>query len=90
MQDQCVCSQNGEVLTLDQSVEQQISDILFPAAQSVFADDYSLRVAFGGSMTEQEINLGLFSQEGAGRHTLVMIRETEDTGADPLTELLRF
>ena len=79
LQDQCVCSQNGEVLTLDQSAEQQISDILFPAAQAVFADDYSLRVAFGGSMTEQEINLGLFSQEGAGRHTLVMIRETDNS-----------
>ena len=82
LQDQCVCSQNGEVLTLDQSVEQQISDILFPAAQAVFADDYSLRVAFGGSMTEQEINLGLFSQEGAGRHTLVMIRETDNSASE--------
>ena len=82
LQDQCVCSQNGEVLTLDQSVEQQISDILFPAAQTVFADDYSLRVAFGGSMTEQEINLGLFSQEGAGRHTLVMIRETDNSASE--------
>ena len=82
LQDQCVCAQNGEVLTLDQSAEQQISDILFPAAQSVFADDYSLRVAFGGSMTEQEINLGLFSQEGAGRHTLVMIRETDNSASE--------
>lgn len=27
LQGQCVCSQNGEVLTLDQSVEQQISKV---------------------------------------------------------------
>ena len=84
LQNRCTCSANGEELPLDQSVEQQIGDILFPAAQSVFSDDYSLRVAFGSSMTEQEINLGLFSQEGAGRHTLVLIRETDNTsyGAD--------
>lgn len=77
LQDKCVYCESGEELTLDQSMEEKIGDILFPAAQALFADDYSLRVAFGGSMTEQEINLGLFSQKGAGRHTLVMIRETE-------------
>ena len=82
LQDRCVCSGKGEELTLDQNMEQQISDILFPAAQAVFVDDYSLRVAFGGSMTEQEINLGLFSREGAGRHTLVMIRETDQTASE--------
>ena len=88
LQDRCVCSGNGKELTLDKSMEEQISNILFPAAQAVFADDYSLRVAFGGSMTEQEINLGLFSREGAGRHTLVMIRETEHAacGADSSSE----
>ena len=88
LQDRCAGSGNGEERILDQNIEQQIGDILFPAAQAVFADDYSLRVAFGGSMTEQEINLGLFSQEGAGRHTLVMIRETDDAdhGADSGSE----
>ncbi|MBQ8053755.1 MAG: DUF4062 domain-containing protein [Lachnospiraceae bacterium] len=77
LQDEYAPAENGEKRTLDQSTEEQIGNILFPAAQAVFADDYALRVAFGGSMTEQEINLGLFSREGAGRHTLVMIREAE-------------
>ena len=78
LQDSCICPDTGEELYLDESMEKRIGDILFPAAQAVFADDYSLRVAFGGSMTEQEINLGLFSREGAGKHTLVMIRKTEE------------
>lgn len=88
LQDRCVCSGNGEELTLDESMEKQISNILFPAAQAVLKHEYSLRVAFGGSMTEQEINLGLFAQEGAGRHTLVMIRETDQgsSGADSSSE----
>ena len=82
LQDRCLIPGNGDALTLDQNMEEQISDILFPAAQAVFAGDYPLRVAFGGSMTEQEINLGLFSREGAARHTLVMIRETGNADSD--------
>lgn len=61
----------------DEAVEKKICGILFPAAQKVLPDQYSMRVAFGGSLTEQEISLGFFSQEGAREHTLVMIRETQ-------------
>ncbi|MDO5134136.1 MAG: hypothetical protein Q4D81_14315, partial [Eubacteriales bacterium] len=67
-----------EIQPLEEQVEQQIGNVLFPAAKAVFADEYSLRVAFGGSLTEQEINLGLFSKKGAEEHTLVMIREKKD------------
>lgn len=66
-----------ETVHLDAAMEENIGSILFPAGQAVFnrEEDYSTRVAFGGSMTEQEINLGLFSCKGANQHTLVIINE---------------
>lgn len=71
---------------LNEETEARLGDILFPAAQEVFADDYSLRVAFGGSLTEQEINLGLFSSTDAGRHTLVMIRDAGKEEVEPAAD----
>ena len=73
---------NQEKEIFDQDVEKKICGVLFPAARKVLPDQYSMRVAFGGSLTEQEISLGFFSQEGAREHTLVMIRETKTEQAE--------
>ena len=73
-------------------LEKRIRDILFPAARHALSME-RFRILCGASVTEQEVEEGLFRQKEGWKHTVVAIREpsygNDDQKAAALRERLR-